>query len=142
MKSKITKIQNILMKGIAIIVSAMMTITPVSYAATSLNDNGDFNLSIIDQILYGKVGATAKEIEKYFAEGHTTLYISSEVQLRALAEYVNSGHSCEGKEIILTKNIELSKEEWNPIGKAVEMTTETTEMMITEVIEETTEIMI
>ena len=79
MKSKITKIQNILMKGIAIIVSAMMTITPVSYAATSLNDNGDFNLSIIDQILYGKVGATAKEIEKYFAEGHTKLYKSSEV---------------------------------------------------------------
>ena len=134
MKSKITKIQNILMKGIAIIVSAMMTVTPVSYAATSLNDNGDFNLSIIDQILYGKVGATAKEIEKYFAEGHTTLYISSEVQLRALAEYVNSAHkdtptdtcngdhSCYGKEIILTKNIELSKEEWNPIGKALTTT--------------------
>lgn len=134
MKSKITKIQNLFMKGIAIIVSAVMSITPVVYATTNLDDNGDFNLSIIDQILYGKVGATAKEIEKYFAEGHTTLYISSEVQLRALAEYVNSAHkdtptdtcngdhSCYGKEIILTKNIELSKEEWNPIGKALTTT--------------------
>ena len=141
MKSKITKIQNLLMKGIAIIISAMMSITPIAYAATNLNDNGDFDLSIIDQILYGKVGATAKEIEKYFAEGHTTLYISSEVQLRALAEYVNSAHpgqnkdlgdgltcngdhSCNGKEIILTKNIDLSDEEWDPIGKVLSTTAE------------------
>ena len=134
MKSKITKIQNLFMKGIAIIVSAVMSITPVVYATTNLDDNGDFNLSIIDQILYGKVGATAKEIEKYFAEGHTTLYISSEIQLRALAEYVNSAHkdtptstcngdhSCYGKEIILTRNIELSSEEWEPIGKALTTT--------------------
>ena len=134
MKSKITKIQNLFMKGIAIIVSAVMSITPVVYATTNLDDNGDFNLSIIDQILYGNVGATAKEIEKYFAEGHTTLYISSEIQLRALAEYVNSAHkdtptstcngdhSCYGKEIILTRNIELSSEEWEPIGKALTTT--------------------
>ena len=117
MKSKITKIQKILMKGIAFFISAVMTVTPIVYATSSLDDSGS-QTSFIEQLLYGKVGVTAKEIEKYFASGHTTLYISDEIQLRALAEYVNSGNSCSGKVIKLEDNIVVnSNEEWIPIGK-------------------------
>lgn len=114
MKSKVTKIQ-FFKKGMAILLVLMFLTTPVAYATTSLDD-GYLEGSWLDKIIYGTVGSTAKEIEKYLKD-HTTLYIANETQLRALAEYVNKGNTCEGKEIILLNDIKLnSNEEWNPIG--------------------------
>lgn len=117
MKSKITKIQKILMKGIAVLATGMMLASPMVYATTSLDD-AYLESSWWEQVLYGKIGSTAKEIEEYLVD-HTTLYITNETQLRALAEYVNSGNSCQGKQIILLNDIELDSEnEWVPIGNS------------------------
>lgn len=113
MKSKNKKIQNILMKGIAITMVTMFTATPMVFAANSSLD--DSNISLWDKLIYGTVGSTAKEIEEYF-EKCPVIYISNEIQLRALAEYVNNGHDCSGKVIYLANNIEVSQEEWVPIG--------------------------
>lgn len=115
MKSKNKKIQ-IFMKGIAIILVMMFALTPIVFATSSLDDN-NLEGSFLDKLLYGTIGSTAKEIEEYLTN-HTTLYISNERQLRALAEYVNNGHDCSGKEIILMNNIVLDTlQEWVPIGR-------------------------
>lgn len=113
MKSKNKKIQNILMKGITIGLVTLFTATPMVFAASSSLD--DSNISLWDKLIYGTVGSTAKEIEEYF-EKCPVIYISNEIQLRALAEYVNNGHDCSGKVIYLANNIEVSQEEWVPIG--------------------------
>ena len=116
MKSNKNKKQ-ILMKGITILLVALFILTPIGYATTSLDDSY-LDGSFWEQLLYGTVGSTAKEIEEYL-KTHTTLYIYNETQLRALAEYVNSGHNCSGKEVILMSDIEIDKEvEWVPIGNA------------------------
>ena len=118
MKFKITKIQEIFMKGIAFIISTMIIIAPVANATTSLNDGSSLFENIISRIMYGTVGSTAEAIKKYFESGYSTLTITNEEQLRALAEYVNNGNSCEGKVIKLGNNIVVnSNEEWIPIGK-------------------------
>lgn len=115
MKSKNPKIQTILKKGIVVLMSAMLTLTPIVQATSSLDDNY-LDSSWLDKLLYGSVGSTAKEIEEYF-KSHTTLYITNETQLRALAEYVNNGNNCLNKEIILLNDIEIdSSVEWIPIG--------------------------
>ena len=113
MKSKNPKIQ-ILKKGIATFMSAMLLVTPLAYATTSLDDIY-LESSLWDKILYGTIGSTVKEIEEHLTS-HTTLYITNEIQLRAFAEYVNNGNDCSGKEIILLNDIELNRnEEWVPI---------------------------
>jgi len=115
MKSKFKKIQKILMKGMSILLVSAITITPIAYATTSLDDSY-LESSWFDKLLYGTVGSTAKEIEEYFNSGKPTLYITNETQLRAFAEYVNNGNSCLGKEIILLNDIEVdSNNEWVPI---------------------------
>ena len=115
MKSKITKIQ-IFKKGIAIVLSAMFFITPITYAATTI-DNSYLESSLLDQLLYGTAGSTVKEIEEYL-ESHATLYIQNETQLRAFAEYVNNGNNCFEKEIILLNDIHVNpNEEWVPIAR-------------------------
>lgn len=116
MKSKNPKIQRILMKGMAISLTAMLTFTPLAYAATSLDDSS-LESSIIDKLLYGTVGSTVKEIEEYFQAEGQKLYIKNETQLRAFAEYVNNGNNCEGQRIYLANDIKVnSNEEWVPIG--------------------------
>ena len=90
--------------------------TPLAYASSSLDDNY-LESSIIDRFIYGEVGSTVKSIEEYLKE-HSTLYIYNEIQLRAFAEYVNLGNTCENKVIKLINDIELnSNEEWIPIGR-------------------------
>lgn len=118
MKSKNQKIQNIILKGIAIALVGMFTISPMAYAATSLDDNS-IGTSFWDKLVNGTVGSTVEEIKNYFStEGKTTLYISNETQLRAFAQYINEGNNCEGKIIKLSKDIQLNtNEEWVPIGK-------------------------
>lgn len=117
MKSKIKKMQTILMKGIATIALVPMFLTmPIAYATSSLDDSY-LQASLSDKLLYGTIGSTKREIEKYLVS-HTTLFIKNETQLRAFAEYVNDGHNCSGKEIILLNDIEVDKDvEWVPIGK-------------------------
>lgn len=116
MKSKITKIQKVLMKGITVFIAGIMAITPIVYATTSLDDSY-LESSWWEQLLYGTIGSTVKEIEEYFNLGKTTLYITNETQLRAFAEYVNNGNDCSGKEIILLNDIKVDKSnEWVPIG--------------------------
>ena len=117
MKSKTKKMQTILMKGIATIALVPMFLTmPIAYATSSLDDSY-LQASLSDKLLYGTIGSTKREIEKYLVS-HTTLLIKNETQLRAFAEYVNDGHSCSGKEIILLNDIEVDKDiEWVPIGK-------------------------
>ena len=118
MKSKITKIQNLFMKGIAIIVSSMLTLTPVAYASTSLDDNNSSIHNIINTILHGTVGNTVEAIKNHFDSGNAVLVINNEQQLRAFAEYVNMGNNCSEKVIKLGSNISVnSNEEWVPIGK-------------------------
>ncbi len=115
MKSKNPKIQTILTKGIVVLMSAMLTATPIVQATSSLDDSY-LDTSWVDKLLYGSVGSTAKEIEEYL-KGHDTLYITDETQLRALAEFVNNGNNCSGKRIVLLNNIEIdSSREWIPIG--------------------------
>ena len=118
MKSKNQKIQNIILKGIAIVLVGMFTISPMAYAATSIDDNS-IGTSFWDKLVNGTVGSTVEEIKDYFStEGKTTLYISNETQLRAFAQYVNEGNNCEGKIIKLSKDIQLNtNEEWVPIGR-------------------------
>ena len=100
MKSKITKIQ-ILKKGMAILLVSMFMLTIIAYATSSL-DNGYSRTTFLERAWYGAAGSTAIEIEEDFNSGRTTLYIENETQLRALAEYVNNGNDCSGKEIILS----------------------------------------
>ena len=108
MKSKNQKIQNIILKGIAIALVGMFTISPMAYAATSIDDNS-IGTSFWDKLVNGTVGSTVEEIKDYFStEGKTTLYISNETQLRAFAQYVNEGNNCEGKIIKLSKDIQLN----------------------------------
>ena len=123
MKSKNQKIQNIILKGIAIALVGMFTISPMAYAATSLDDNS-IGTSFWDKLVNGTVGSTVEEIKNYFStEGKTTLYISNETQLRAFAQYVNEGNNCEGKIIKLSKDIQLNtNEEWVPIGRGATAT--------------------
>lgn len=114
MKSKISKNQ-ILKKGMLFLVICSMLMSPIAYAETSLDD-GYLEITLADRLLYGTVGATERAIEKYF-DGHTTLYITTETQLKAFAAYVNDGHDCAGKEIYLLNDIELNEfKEWDPIG--------------------------
>ena len=116
MKIQNQKIQTILVKGIATLLSIMFVGTPLAYASSSLDDNY-LESSIIDRFIYGEVGSTVKSIEEYLKE-HSTLYIYNEIQLRAFAEYVNLGNTCENKVIKLINDIELnSNEEWIPIGR-------------------------
>ena len=117
MKSKITKIQNLFMKGIAIIVATMVVFTPVINASTSLDDNNTAFENIINTIVHGTIGNTVESIKKHFDSGNITLVISNEQQLRALAEYVNTGNDCSGKIIKLGNDINVnSNEDWVPIG--------------------------
>lgn len=123
MKSKNQKIQNIILKGIAIALVGMFTISPMAYAATSIDDNS-IGTSFWDKLVNGTVGSAVEEIKDYFStEGKTTLYISNETQLRAFAQYVNEGNNCEGKIIKLSKDIQLNtNEEWVPIGRGATAT--------------------
>lgn len=112
MKSKIIKIQKILTKGILnILVLAMLLPTSIlAVEGLTLQES-----TALEILMYGQVGSVVRKIEEYF-KSNTTLYIAYETQLRALAEYVNNGHDCLGKEIILLNDIELSQENWIPIG--------------------------
>lgn len=114
MKSKNPKIQ-IFKNGIAILLVFMFLLSPIAYATTSLDD-GYLEGSLLDKLIYGTVGSTAKEIEEYL-ERETTLYITNEIQLRALAEYVNNGGNTVGKQIKLLNDIQVNRDqEWIPIG--------------------------
>jgi len=54
------------------------------------------------------------KIEEHFKEKNT-LYINSATQLKAFSQYTQT-HTCEGKEIILLNDIDLSWGNWTPIG--------------------------
>ena len=67
MKIQNQKIQTILVKGIATLLSIMFVGTPLAYASSSLDDNY-LESSIIDRFIYGEVGSTVKSIEEYLKE--------------------------------------------------------------------------
>jgi len=117
MKSKITRIQSFFKKGIVMIMASVYLLTPIASAAETMLDDNYLKSSFFERLWYGSVGSTVKEIEEYL-ENHTTLYIQNETQLRALAEYVNNGNDCYGKEILLLNNIYVDNAtKWIPIGK-------------------------
>ena len=89
MKSKNQKIQNIILKGIAIALVGMFTISPPAYAAESLPYES-FK-SQWELFWYGQSGSTIKEIEEVLNNSNK-LYVYNEIQLRAFAEYVNKGN--------------------------------------------------
>lgn len=115
MKSKITKIQKILMKGMLLILMLAILLPSSIYAVEGLTLQESTTL---EKIMYGEIGSVVKKIEEHF-KSNTTLYIVNETQLRALAEYVNSGNSCQGKRIELLNDIKLNKDiDWTPIGNS------------------------
>lgn len=114
MKSKITKIQ-ILKKGILLILMLAILLPSSIYAVEGLTLQESTTL---EKLMYGEIGSVVKKIEEHF-KSNTTLYIVNETQLRALAEYVNSGNSCQGKRIELLNDIKLNKDiDWMPIGNS------------------------
>ena len=138
MKSKITKIQSILMKGIASIILILMILScfaviNVNYAAESeeeatgseddSNPGDNFIFSEDDEKLYKALQKDIEAIKKQIKElnsgfdyekfvndiaTNNTIKISSEVELRALSAYVASGNTCSGKVFKLEKNISLT----------------------------------
>lgn len=115
MKSKIQKIQ-ILKKGIVLILMLAMLMPTIAYAYT-VNDGLLLQDSTaLEKLMYGEIGSIVKKIEKHF-KSNTTLYITNENQLRALAAYVDNGNSCYGKNIELLNDIEVNSDiDWEPIG--------------------------
>ena len=114
MKSKNTKIQ-ILKKGILLILMLALVLPSSIYATASLTLQAS---TAIEKLLYGEIGSVVNKIEEHF-KSNTTLYIVNEIQLRAFAEYVNKGNSCQGKKIILLNNIVLDTDtDWTPIGNS------------------------
>lgn len=115
MKSKIQKIQ-ILKKGILLILILAILMPTIAYAY-SVNDGMLLQDSTaLEKLMYGEIGSIVKKIEKHF-KSHTTLYITNENQLRALAAYVDNGNSCYGKKIELLNDIEVNTDiDWEPIG--------------------------
>lgn len=114
MKSKITKIQ-ILKKGILLILMLAILLPSSIYAVEGLTLQES---TALEKLMYGEIGSVVKKIEEHF-KSNTTLYIVNETQLRALAEYVNSGNSCYGKEIKLLNDIILNGNiDWTPIGNS------------------------
>ena len=111
MKSKSKKIQN-LVKAISVLAIPMVMISNNIFAT------GSFTLqetTVLEKLLYGTIGSAERKIIEHF-KSNAILYVSTETELRALAEYVNSGHDCYGKTISLLNDITLSEENWNPIG--------------------------
>lgn len=114
MKSKNQKIQ-ILKKGILLILTLAILLPSSIYATQSLTLQES---TALEKLMYGEVGSVVRKIEEHF-KSNTTLYIVNEIQLRALAEYVNSGSSCLGKKIELLNDIELDTDvDWTPIGNS------------------------
>lgn len=113
MKSKVKKMQIVLIKGVLIALSLIFVSSSFAYALDGLTLQESTALEIL---MYGEVGSAARKIEEHF-KSKTTLYIVNEVQLRALAEYVNAGHSCYGKVIELLNDIRINGNvDWTPIG--------------------------
>lgn len=113
MKSKTKKMQAILMKGVLIALSLIFISSSFTYAVEGLTLQASTALEIL---MYGEVGSAVRKIEEHF-KSKTTLYIVNEIQLRALAEYVNAGNSCYGKVIELINDIKInSNVDWTPIG--------------------------
>lgn len=113
MKSKTKKMQTILMKGVLIALSLIFISSSFTYAVEGLTLQASTALEIL---MYGEVGSAVRKMEEHF-KSKTTLYIVNEIQLRALAEYVNAGNSCYGKVIELLNDIKInSNVDWTPIG--------------------------
>ena len=74
--------------------------------------------SILDKFWNGAAGEELEKIRKKLESGETTIKISNEIQLRAIAEIVNNGeNNFENINVILTNNIDINGEvEWTPIG--------------------------
>ena len=138
MKSKITNKPKILMKGI---VFFLILIIMLSYTSGFNIVLGEETTEVVDrnEDLFSEVDVTlislTKDIENmlrqieelnstfkcedFFAiiNNNSTIYISNEIELRALSIYVAEGYDCTGKTFILTKSIALTDAlEWNPIG--------------------------
>lgn len=114
MKSKNTKIQ-ILKKGILLILMLALILPSTIYATVNLTLQDS---TALEKLMYGEVGSVVRKIEEHF-KSNTTLYIVNEIQLRAFAEFVNKGNSCQGKKIILLNNIVLDTDtDWTPIGNS------------------------
>lgn len=112
MKSKNPKIQ-ILKRGILIMLILAMILPSSIYAVEGLTLQAS---TTFEKLMYGEIGSIVRKIEEHF-KSNTTLYIVNENQLRALAEYVNNGNSCQGKQIELLNDIELNSNiDWVPIG--------------------------
>lgn len=115
MKSKITKIQTNLVKGVLLLTAIIMLIPLNVYSSVSLTLQDS---TALEKLMYGEIGSVVKKIEEHF-KLYTTLYIVNETQLRALAEYVNNGSSCDGKIIELLNDINLNTDlDWTPIGNS------------------------
>lgn len=113
MKSKTKKMQTILMKGVLIALSLIFISSSFTYAVEGLTLQASTALEIL---MYGEVGSAVRKMEEHF-KSKTTLYIVNEIQLRALAEYVNAGNSCYGKVIELLNDIKINDNvDWTPIG--------------------------
>ena len=114
MKSKITKIQRI-KKGIVLILMLAILLPSTIYAVEGLTLQAS---SALEKLMYGEIGSQVRKIEEHF-KSNTTLYLTNEIQLRAFAEYVNNGNSCQGKRIELLNNIEINPDiDWTPIGNS------------------------
>lgn len=112
MKSKNPKIQ-ILKKGILLVLTLAIMLPSGIYATEGLTLQES---TAIEKLMYGEIGSVVRKIEEHF-KSNTTLYIVNEIQLRALAEYVNTGNSCYGKKIELLNDIKIdSNVDWTPIG--------------------------
>lgn len=113
MKSKNPKIQNILKKGILLVLTLAIMLPSCIYATEGLTLQES---TALEKLMYGEIGSVVRKIEEHF-KSNTTLYIVNETQLRALAEYVNAGNLCYGKEIELLNDITLDNNiDWTPIG--------------------------
>lgn len=114
MKSKNPKIQ-ILKKGILLVLALAIILPSSIYATEGLTLQES---TALEKLMYGEIGSVVRKIEEHF-KSNTTLYIVNETQLRALAEYVNSGNSCFGKNIELLNDISLDTDiDWTPIGSS------------------------
>lgn len=93
--------------------------------ATSGNNNSGSNSSVNNSAensggssSVNVAGQELSKIKDKIQKGETLINVNNEVQLRALAELVNSGdNDCKGLTIKLLNNIKINKDvEWEPIG--------------------------